>query len=50
MSSRIRARDAVAAVAGRVLARLKAPGERDRLAVDEVLGGGLGLAFPEDQV
>jgi hypothetical protein len=39
-----------AAVAGRVLARLKVPRERDRLNLDQVLGGGPGLAAPEDQV
>jgi hypothetical protein len=42
--------DALAAVAGRVQARLEAPRERDRLALDQVLGGGLGLAAPDDQV
>lgn len=42
--------DALAAVAGRVRARLKAPGEGDGLALDQVRGGRLGLAAPEDQV
>src|SRR4051794_21709057 len=42
--------DAVAAVARRVLARLKAPAERDRLALDQVLRGGLGLRAPEHEL
>jgi hypothetical protein len=33
-----------------VLARVKAAGEAERLALDEVLGGGFGLAFPDDEV
>jgi hypothetical protein len=41
--------DAIAAVAGGVVARLKAAEEGDRLALDQVLGG-LGLSAPDDQV
>jgi hypothetical protein len=43
-------RDALVAGVGGVFARVEAAGEADRLALDEVVGGGLGLAFPDDQV
>ena len=42
--------EAIVAVVGGVLARLEPAGEADGLALDEVLGGGLGLALPDDQV
>jgi hypothetical protein len=43
-------RDALLARAGLERARLKAPRKRDGLALDEVLGGRLRLAFPDDQI
>src|SRR4051812_26657747 len=43
-------RDALFARARLVRARLEAAGEGQRLALDEVLGGGLRLAFPEDEL
>src|SRR5919108_381072 len=43
-------RDALLARARLVGARLEPAAERDGLALDQVLGGGLGLALPEDQV
>jgi hypothetical protein len=43
-------RDVLAAVAVGVGARLEATGEGNGLALDQVLGGRLGLPLPEDQV
>src|SRR4051812_39353802 len=42
--------DALVTGAGLVGARLEAPGEGHGLALDQVLGGGLRLALPEDKL
>jgi hypothetical protein len=43
-------REPLIAGAGDELAWFEAPGEADRLAFGQVLGGGFGLRFPDDQV